>query len=1012
MFMAPHAFVIQRTQTLKLHESNMNSVIHNRKIKTVASDNTANVKQIKPCKHETNDDVFKCDSKQFQNEYPVTIQKQFRSLDIESRKLFFESTAHRERTSLPTTHSENQTNVIQQPIQHSFQTHYFLPYLGELVRVCLEFYCAILRVPKQMVLFHHSRMWEIANQPNMLICSLPTFNMSYPTVQTFSRRSCSPLSIHSGRSTAKSNTKQTFSFQNTDDNKKFQVLQSPYQTTAKIDEYSDSAEILAQNFNNNEYKTFVNYATSRDRSAAQTPVSRLHKIGAKGFNILQPNACFQKKQKSKISNQTLQIDADNCNNTDNFVQTAKNLEKADIIATFKQNSNLYKNLGTEPQQYPKLRPKDGKKVDFGITTLDLNPPISPMKSFIDKLNMLDDKHKNNKTQSEDISEFSDSKMSETQSVDTCDGNVSECSSANGNADTVSPTSTVKKSISDEKKHKDPVSIESNNFLSVSNHDDEDNIDSKDKNSLAPLRKWMAKIKTICARANNMANAFHNECVKEIEFLDDQSNTSKIVFDANIDAGNIEIFTKTNEPEHWERVAKMLKVLDQKDSRRLRDLTTEHVQRALADLHSARYLKILDAVKSSLQLLHDEIRDVQTECNKDLFPATTNIHKLNQFDSEYDSDDAVDASIDTRLTLSAMKTTPVTEAQNKNEVLTENSLMTVNDQRPSIKKSTTIAATFDKNPDNKQSKSSNNSGRRLSVTFDGEVDFQQQKGLQQNKRASVRPRKNSRFGNGAKNLKTADVNEQGSRSSFMSQIAEENGGEFPVFDEQPRVSIAKRMSILSQILDIPEDVLTRAETENASEAEYSDFHALEALAKKNRHKRQSFVQCDQNKDTNEYVEDVLLEKIDKLELELQAMKQKCLHLSSDHKHMSLNQHKIVAALKESQNEARKMEWFQDHNTRASITTCEKSVQTPRTSGTTENTIVQRTQSDVRYLAVEEENQKNTDKLKPTVDGQRNSFVSEGLPVSHANHAKQATNASHHPHRPSKKSIRVRRVTKKC
>ena len=116
--------------------------------------------EIKDCNHIKNGNVspYYC-NEYFNKKYCNSIQKEFRSMDLISRQTFFETTTFR---SYQNNNNENNSNNNN---SQSFRIDCYLPYYGELYRVCVKKYIKSLRIPYLMIKNHHDYMIRKFTQP-------------------------------------------------------------------------------------------------------------------------------------------------------------------------------------------------------------------------------------------------------------------------------------------------------------------------------------------------------------------------------------------------------------------------------------------------------------------------------------------------------------------------------------------------------------------------------------------------------------------------------------------------------------------------------------------------------------------------------------------------------------------------------------------------------------------------------------------------------------------------------
>ena len=834
---------------------------------------------LKICCHAPNDDQFHCNVNDFDDKYATTIQREFRSLDVESRKVFFENTSHRHRVSRNNHKNKNELNAT---VSDSYYIEYFLPYLGELVSVCLQFYCYILRIPTQMILFHHQTMWNVSHQPNTLTCLLPTFCVSI------------------------TQDENTFDHdENFHPNKTQYIVESSNQIEYFDDNISTTSSQKLPNL--------IGVIPNVSSSSTSTRLSREHLVSYPNQKLIPK---FHVQNQALFANPNVKKRNLNCKFKNKFPSkplpkliSGINRNKTSLIKVYKRNANLYHNIDQRQNQRSCKIPS----LKLAPQTMNVTPPFSPLRSKrIHDERLIKTQIKPPTKPSSNCSTSKTCKSPEGQQEKDVDDTSDQYELKSNETESDSLSSSFQPLFkmpkpNGENCNKDDVSINEDAialFQSITQEKDNQVDDSEDnstgdilkhfdeKGSLGPLERWVEKIQLISKKANNIAQEFHISCIKDIEQLEDQSVVSKVVHDAAIDPNNPETMTKINETDHWQKVREMLKVLDQKDNRMFRDMTRSHIEQALQSLQHASFLEILDTVKESLE---DLKKEVETDfLNKNKMVAGNMHDNYNDgifsdapsTNQDYENVDTDDPSRVSKI---------INNKQNVMESLDKqiNSIQTLQNTGNELlkrKENNNINESDDANINT----NTNTKKQKPTITFTCQLP----------QRQTPRPSFN--------NFRKKSLIH--GKSSFMQKIAEEQE-DVPVFTEDLRISTVKRHSILSQVLHIPADAIADTET---------DCDVISPSTRVDN--RVSFVECDKNKDTNEFVEDVLLEKIDKLELELETVKNKNHYLSSDHRKMSQSQGQIIAALKESQERSRLIERMSLHELKQDITTRHKSVQT--------------------------------------------------------------------------------------
>ena len=59
-----------------------------------------------------------------------------------------------------------------------YEIHCTLPKHGEKIRVCFQFFCHTLKIPEDVIKWHHERMWEICQKEIILLPPNNAFNQN------------------------------------------------------------------------------------------------------------------------------------------------------------------------------------------------------------------------------------------------------------------------------------------------------------------------------------------------------------------------------------------------------------------------------------------------------------------------------------------------------------------------------------------------------------------------------------------------------------------------------------------------------------------------------------------------------------------------------------------------------------------------------------------------------------------------------------------------------------------
>ena len=144
------------------------------------------------------------------------------------------------------------------------------------------------------------------------------------------------------------------------------------------------------------------------------------------------------------------------------------------------------------------------------------------------------------------------------------------------------------------------------FLRFQNNDNdekkkkvEEKMETKKKENedeMAPLNRFFKNISCITSRVETIASDYHQDTIREYEALRDHLYVQKIMSEADVVPGDQTV----NEPKHWNKVERMFKVMDKKDSTHNR--SKQHIDHAINNMHHIDFIQLLKEVKSSINSL--------------------------------------------------------------------------------------------------------------------------------------------------------------------------------------------------------------------------------------------------------------------------------------------------------------------------------------------------------------------------------------------------------------------------